>query len=133
LNVSTGPNAVVIGASSSPGSSREVFHITLTPSGTLMWVVNSGFRPCSRACGVQRRNHMNRAPSLLPGPMLVEAGDAQFLGNTVAASARQTSRLARLGKASTAARRHRGRPGRSVSAPGASTATPIRPSRRVSG
>src|SRR5215217_2265879 len=97
LNVSTGPKVVVIGASSSPGSSSEVFHITLTPSGTLMWVVNSGFAPCSRTYGIHWRNHMNSAPSPPPGPMVLDAGDAQFLANTITANVRQTSRLARLG------------------------------------
>src|SRR4029450_1781387 len=108
LKLSTGPKMVVIGASSSPGSSSDVFHITLTPSETLMWVVKSGFRPCSRACDVHCRNHMNSAPSPPPGPMVLEAGDAQFLANTNAARARQTRRLARLGQSAGGGRPPRG-------------------------
>src|SRR5829696_171339 len=121
LKLSTGPKAKVTGASSRPGSSSEVFHITLTPSGTFMWVVNSGLRPCWRARGVHSRNHIISAPSPTPRVVLVRTGDAQVSANVRVASARQTSRLPRLGSAAT--RRRRGPPDRSPRLASCSLAT----------
>ena len=45
-----GPNSSVTGASSTPGSSMNVFHMTFTPCGAFMAVVTSaGSRRCAIA------------------------------------------------------------------------------------
>ena len=45
-----GPSSSVTGASSTPGSSIEVFHITLMPCGAFMAAVTSaGSLPCATA------------------------------------------------------------------------------------
>jgi hypothetical protein len=49
LKVNTGPRVSVSGASRTPGSTSEVFHSTLTPSGAFSQVVTNGFSPCSIA------------------------------------------------------------------------------------
>ena len=60
-----GPASSVTGVSSTPGSSRTVFHIRLTPCGAFIAVVTSAGRlPCATAVAAYRMNQANRSTSV---------------------------------------------------------------------
>ena len=64
FQVTAGPNASVIGASSRLGPGMPVAHVRLKPSGTnITWVTN-GLSPCRSACGHHAKNHMNWLESI---------------------------------------------------------------------
>jgi hypothetical protein len=59
-----GPASSVTGASMSPGSNTDAFHITLTPCGAFSPVVTSaGSRPCETAVALYRMNQATRLTS----------------------------------------------------------------------
>ena len=60
-----GPASSVSGASSTPGSSMNVFHITFTPCGAFSAVVTSaGSRKCATEVAAYRKNQANWSASL---------------------------------------------------------------------
>ena len=59
-----GPSSSVTGVSSAPGSSMNVFHMTLTPCGAFIAVVISAGRcPCAMAVASYRRNQASWSAS----------------------------------------------------------------------
>ena len=59
-----GPSSSVTGVSSAPGSSMNVFHMTLTPRGAFIAVVISAGRcPCAMAVASYRRNQASWSAS----------------------------------------------------------------------
>ena len=74
------PASSVTGASRTPGSSADVFHIRLMPCGAFSPVVTSaGSRPCETAVALYRMNQANRLMSPgLPATMR-PAGSAHSL------------------------------------------------------
>ena len=84
-----GPSSSVTGASSAPGSSMNVFHMTLTPCGAFIAVVTSaGSRPCTIAVASYRKNQAIWSASLgLPFTVLV-AGSRHSRSVTASAASR---------------------------------------------
>ena len=60
VRLACGPASSVTGASSMPGSSMKVFHMTLTPCGAFIpWVIRAGSRKCATAVASYRKYQAN--------------------------------------------------------------------------
>ncbi len=77
VRLTCGPASSVTGASRTPGSSSEVFHIMLTPVGAFMALVTSAGRwPWLTAVAAYLRYQANRSASPPLGATNEEAGSA---------------------------------------------------------
>src|SRR5712692_7690574 len=77
VRLTCGPSRSVTGASSTPGSSNEVFHIRLTPVGAFIpLVTRAGRCPWLTAVAAYRRYQANRLASPALGATNLVAGSA---------------------------------------------------------
>ena len=84
-----GPASSVTGASSTPGSSIEVFHITLMPCGAFIAAVTSaGSLPCVSAVASYRMNHAKKSASFGFPATVCDAGSAHSRQVTATAASR---------------------------------------------
>ena len=84
-----GPKSNVTGASSTPGSIMNVFHIAFTPCGAFIAVVTSaGSRPCTTAVASYLKNQVNWSVSLGLPATIRDAGSRHSQSVTASAASR---------------------------------------------
>src|ERR1022692_5008751 len=89
VRLTCGPSSRVTGVSTTPGSSSDVFHIRLTPTGAFIALVTRAGRwPWLTAAAAYRRYQENRSASPAFGAANLDAGSAHRRQVRMSAAAR---------------------------------------------